>query len=301
METLSFFGEVGLTSTSANHIANLAKEAVRNCHQKLDNIRFHNETISLLVSGKEATVFKGADKSTLDQLPEVVSILSKANGLIAWLREAIKEKERLTKSVDDYEDVDALLQHKKKWEEFRLTLPKKAPYPTAEDIKKQWTVGEQEKYLSLEAEAAALGKFIHEDGALSMARISLMQRLQKPTSVDLNGSETVIHNYTPTVSLENVDEVFKNFQARYRTVQAELNGMKKRIDDAVAAEKLRIDTEYNDAKRQYDLKEHEFANELDAIERQEEITKQNMLKEIQNLKIVVPNRFKDLVEQLQKK
>ena len=298
IKTLNFFGENGITSTSANHVANLAKEAVRNVHEKLASTRFYSETVSLLTGGNEAVVRKGMNVDAVENLPDLVDQITQANSLIAYLREAIKEKERRMKAVNDYEDVIARTANAVDLQSLREHKPIKAAYPTEEQVKMTWSIGEQEKYLSLEAEAAALGKFIHEDGHMSMARIDLMNKLNNPSKIDLNGSETVIHNYTPTVDIVTVDKVFNQLQVRYRTVQAELNGMKKRIQDYIDNEKLRIDNEYASAKRAYDLKEHELASELDHIYNQEEIHKRELLREVQALKIVIPNRLRGIYDAL---
>lgn len=298
IKTLNFFGENGITSTSANHVANLAKEAVRNVHEKLASTRFYTETVGLLTGGNEAVVRKGWSVDAVENLPDLVNQITQANSLIAYLREAIKEKERRMKAVNDYEDVIARTAIAVDRQALRERKPVKAAYPTEEQVKMTWSIGEQEKYLSLEAEAAALGKFIHEDGHMSQARIDLMNKLNNPSKIDLNGSETVIHNYTPTVDIVTVDKVFNQLQVRYRTVQAELNGMKKRIQDYIDNEKLRIDNEYASAKRAYDLKEHELDNELDHIYNQEEIHRRELLREVQALKIVIPNRLRGIFDML---
>lgn len=298
IKTLNFFGENGITSTSANHVANLAKEAVRNVHEKLASTRFYTETVGLLTGGNEAVVRKGWSTETVENLPDLVDQIAQANSLIAYLREAIKEKERRMKAVDDYEDVISRTENEMKLQSLHKRKPTKAPYPTEEQVKMTWSIGEQEKYLSLEAEASALGKFIHEDGHMSTARIDLMNRLNNPSKIDLNGSETVIHNYTPTVDIVTVDKVFNQLQVRYRTVQAELNGMKKRIQDYIDNEKLRIDSEYASAKRAYDLEERELNNELNHIFNQEEIHRRELLREVQALKIVIPNRLRAIYDYL---
>ena len=298
IKTLNFFGENGITSTSANHIANLAKEQVRAVHEKLASTQFYTETVGLLTSSKEAVVRKGWPADAVESLPTLVNEIAQANSLIAYLREAIKEKDKRMKEATKYMDIDARKVVQDKFQEFRFLTPVKQNYPTEEQVKQTWSVGEQEKYLSLEAEAAALGQFIHEDGHFSTARIDLMNKLNNPSKIDLNGSETVIHNYTPTVSLETVDSVFNSLQVRYRTVQAELNGMKKHIQDTLDEEKLRIDQEYAKAKREYDQRQRELEREQQDIENDEEIHRKELLKEVQNLKIVIPNRLKPMFDKL---
>ena len=202
--------------------------------------------------------------------------------------------------AQDYTDEVALAELNEKYSAHHHAYPVKEAYPTEESIMQTWSIGEQEKYLSLGAEAAAIGKFIHEDGPLSKARIDLMNKLENPTRVELNGSETVIHTYTPTVDIATVDKVFNDLQTRYRSVQAELNGMKKRIQDTIDSEKLRIDTEYNEAKREYDRVEREFEREEAELHRIIDIRRQQRVKQVQELKIVIPNRLRDLYESLTK-
>lgn len=298
IKTLNFFGENGITSTSANHVANLAKEAVRNVHEKLASTRFYTETVGLLTGGNEAVVRKGWSVDAVENLPDLVNQIAQANSLIAYLREAIKEKERRMKAVNDYEDVIARTANAVDMQALSERKPVKAAYPTEEQVKMTWSIGEQEKYLSLEAEAAALGKFIHEDGHMSTARIDLMNKLNNPSRIDLNGSETVVHNYTPTVDIVTVDKVFNDLQVHYRTIQAELNGMKKRIQDTIDAEKLRIDQEYAKAKREYDRQAKDLERALEDIINQEEIHRKELLKEVQALKIVIPNRLRGIYDAL---
>ena len=298
IKTLNFFGENGITSTSANHVANLAKEAVRNVHEKLAATRFYSETVSLLTGGNEAIVRKGMNVDAVETLPDLVGSIAHANSLIAYLREAIKEKERRMNEALEYEDVEARLANKAKREALFAASPVKEAYPMEEQVKMTWSIGEQEKYLSLEAEAAALGKFIHEDGYMSVARIDLMNKLNNPSKVDLNGSETVIHKYTPTVDIVTVDKVFNELQIRYRTIQAELNGMKKRVQDTIVNEKLRIDQEYARAKREYAQRLKDLDNELNDISNQEDVRRNELLKEVQALKIVIPNRLRSIYDAL---
>ena len=298
IKTLNFFGEHGITSTSANHVANLAKEAVRNVHEQLASTRFYTETVSLLTGGNEAVVSKGMNVDAVENLPDLVNQITEANSLIAYLREAIKEKERKMKEATEYLNNEGRKNLEDDLRNHDSTRPVKAAYPTEEQIKQTWSIGEQEKYLSLEAEAAALGKFIHEDGHMSHARIELMNVVHNPSKVDFNGKDTMIHNFTPTVDIVTVDKVFNTLQVRYRTVQAELNGMKKRIQDTIDAEKLRIDQEYAKARREWEAQRRDLERWRDRIYDDEEIHRDELLKEVQSLKIVIPNRLRRIFDAL---
>lgn len=300
IKTLSFFGENGITSTSANHIANLAKEAVRKVHERLASIRCYTEKVGLLTSDKQAILKQGWEDKDIDALPTLVKSISDANALIAFLREAIKEKERKMKEAEKWRDEAEIKKLSELYQALVARKPVKPDYPTEESVRQSWSVGEQEKYLSLEAEAAAIGKFIHEDGHLSLARIDLMQKEQNPSRIDLNGSETIVHTYEPTVQWFTIDSVFNSLQKRYREVQAELNGMKKRVDDYIFTEKMRIDTEYASAMREWNRELDEERDLEERFHEEEEIRRNELINQVKNLKIVIPNRFRSLYESLTK-
>lgn len=303
IKTLSFFaqeGEQGITSTSANHIANLAKEQVRDVHERLAAVRCYTEEVGLLTPGQRAIVKKGWTPNDLNALPELVEFIAKANSLIAWLREAIKEKERRTVEARNWQDEAAVKEWQDRFVEHQRVKPMKPNYPDVESVKKSWSVGQQEKYLSLEAKAAALGKFIHEDGHLSNARLDLMNKVQNPSKIDLNGSDTIVHEYVPTSSVKDVDFVFNILQKTYRETQAELNGMKKTIEDTIFAEKMRIDSEFAAAIREWNNKDQALRQEKTVLDEDIEMRRNELLKSVQALKIVIPNHLKALYETLNK-
>lgn len=48
-----FFGEKGITSTSANHLANLAKECMESNRRALEGVGFITSTVRLLNGGED--------------------------------------------------------------------------------------------------------------------------------------------------------------------------------------------------------------------------------------------------------
>ena len=88
-----FFGESGLTSTSANHVANLAKEFVQNIENELKTIKFIDTSVSLIGSNEENILSEGACDDKILEIQDMLHSISQANSLIAWLREAIKARE----------------------------------------------------------------------------------------------------------------------------------------------------------------------------------------------------------------
>ena len=299
METKSFFGQNGLTSTSANHYCNLAKEASKNAQNYLANVRFYSTGISVIGQEDGGIISEGCTDDDLPKIEEAIKRLGELNSLNAFFKEAIKEKERLSGEAQRWTDVEARKAHEAKLVELGKRKPVKPDYMDVEDVMRTWSVGEQEKYLSLETEAAWLGKYIHEDGAISNARADLMKKLSNPKSVKENGRDTIIYDYIPTASMLGVDEMYFRLQARHREVQAELNGMKKRIEDAIDENKLKVDEEFRSAYQQWQNEARELDREMCVVVEKENAERMRLSKEVAGLKIVVPNRLMDVFAYLQ--
>lgn len=91
---------VALTSTSANHIANLAKEYIQGVETQLNNICFFNISMALVGSINGASTIQiGETSEVLNNLQSLLEEVAQAKSLIAWLREGIKAKESLVKGL----------------------------------------------------------------------------------------------------------------------------------------------------------------------------------------------------------
>lgn len=85
----------GLTSTSANHIANMAKEMIRNFDSTIANLVFYTTEVSLIGIDSRNMLQQGATDADVLSVAGKLRIIAQAKSLIAWLREAIKARERL--------------------------------------------------------------------------------------------------------------------------------------------------------------------------------------------------------------
>ena len=92
---------VKLSSTSANHIANLAKEYVQSVETQLNNICFFSAEVVLVGSTDASTIQTGETSEVLNNLEPLLEGVAQAKSLIAWLREGIKAKENLIKGLQD--------------------------------------------------------------------------------------------------------------------------------------------------------------------------------------------------------
>lgn len=270
---------VALTSTSANHIANLAKEYIQGVEAQLNNISFFNVEVALVGStGGTSTIQTGESSEALDNLQSLLEGVARAKSLIAWLREGIKAKENLMKDLQTISLED--------WcKENGLTRPETPNYGhvlTEVEYYASLPIKERNRYYQLETEAAVLGKYIHPDGHLSDARKELKDKIYHPHKVDGKSRDALIYTYTPTTSIAIVDNVFHELQKKHREIQAQLNAMKYSCEQAINKSTNKVNTEYMAASQKYQA-------ELKGILGAFKTWKDEKSQEYSKLKIIVPN------------
>lgn len=270
---------VALTSTSANHIANLAKEYIQSVETQLNNVNFFNIEVALMgsVSGAN-TIQTGNTSEVLNSLQSLLGEVALAKSLIAWLREGIKAKENLIKDLQDISLEDWCVEN----EITKPEIPNYGHILTETEYYASLPIKERNRYYQLETEAAVLGKYIHPDGHLSNARKELKDKLQHPHKVDGKGRDAIIYTYTPTINVAEIDHIFFELQKRYREVQAQLNAIKYNCEQAVNESTNRVNTEYVTASQKYQA-------ELKDILGVFKTWKDKKSQEYSKLKIIIPN------------
>lgn len=293
MELQSFFGTSGLSSTSANSIANYAKEAYREIDSFFENLQFYDVETRLIGTQDRILTKKGI--SDLSDIKAKIEFVYSAKALIAWLREAIKAKEDLAieaECIPPYEP-----------EEKPQNILVRPIDPTTlyeADYWKIQPIKARYNYLYLETKCAVIGSLIHENGEISKARKKLMHILSNASEVKGEGRDTIITYYTPSVNITDVDKLFFELQGIHRSAQAELNSLRSQAKawcDKINLENL---AEYKTAladyyaKKQESDKAREQAEKLYYSSKKEESIK--ALNEINALKIVIPDNLREIYE-----
>jgi hypothetical protein len=287
-----FFGEGGVTSTSANHIANIAKEYVQNLQNENDTISFLNCSISLMTSPQDTkTVAYGAKTEILEKIPANLRQITEANSLIAWLREAIKAKETEMEAIKDM-SFEKYVQTEKI---DKPAPPEREKYEFVEfdGILATLTIKEREEYYSLEAKCAVIGKFIHPDGSFAKARKELQQKIVQPAKVQGEGRNAMVYEYTPSIELKDIESLFFSLQNEHRNAQASLNAIKYKVQQRVdelnqkANDILSADlAKYNNVSIKLHIDYNAF--------------KEKKRAELSKLKIVIPNALETVFDILNK-
>lgn len=278
-----FFGENGLTSTSANFIANQAKEYVESLKEYLSTTNFLDSTIELIGSNKETLSKKGFSTKEVQKIDGVLNSIVSAYSLIAWLREALKAKENIDKQLRAM-DIN-------NWaRENNITLPEYPEAPdklTEKEVISEWSVKDRNRYLTAQTFCSVYGKYIHPNGDFSKARKEFLNKKFNSVEYTECGSNTIIHRYTPTVKESVIESTFKNLQFEWREKQAIVNSYKYKVDTA-------IEDDYTKRIAEYRNEYNKITEELDSYRTQYKEYIENKTREASALKIIIPNDLKTI-------
>lgn len=275
-----YFSDKGLTSTSANFIANQAKEYVQTINERLDNISFINGSIAL-VGGNFTSTQQG--EITLDWVPTALNQVTQAYSLIAWLREAIKAKGALQKEIASTDLYKWCVDNKVDYPQ----IPEQEPILTKEEVIDSWPIKDRNHYLSLSTKVSVYGKFIHPKGQYSEARKELKEKINNPVSYQESGRDTIIKKYAPSVSPDTVDKEFFDLQSEWRKAQAELNSYEHKIQ-------LAIDKDTNEKNSKFEQEYKDYQNKVQTASAMLKTWKDKSQQEIADLKIVIPDALRDI-------
>lgn len=283
--TNTYFGESGVTSTRANQLCDAAKHSYEALESELDNINFIVEKFGLIGTREDAfTIARAANSSCIyEKYKAKLDRITELKSFIAFLREAVKHKSELADEINRYES-----------QEVRdLEAPESERVITEYDVINNMTVKEREHYLSLETKCAVYGKFIHPGRRLDRAIKEINLAKANPRTIDYNGSNTIIKTRESLVSIEDANATYDKLQKDHRAAESELNGLKHKIEETIKEDEAKKVEAYKKAYNEY------YAKMVELTTKDKEI-REARRKEIQNLKIVIPNRFKTIYEELTK-
>ena len=284
-----FFGTKGITSTSANHIANIAKEVMEESRALLENITFVNCNVGLISSDVSRLTEKGYDTDELGNIVLSINKVAECNALIAYLREAIKAKEEELAYIEGISTSKFL-----KIKGIEIVDPRSShslDFMTEDDAIALLSQQERIRYLILEATAAAIGNRIHPGKSFAEARRKLELKRKEPIKLVGSGSDALVYTYSPSADVDEVNETFMQLQSAHRTANKHLNSLKFKVKQIMDDHNLKAKREYAAQSEEYDRVIATYAKQVEAfIEEQK--------KELLELKIVIPSDFQKLFDEL---
>ena len=273
--SIKFFGKEGITSTSANHLANIAKEYLTSQHAIIDNISFVNETVS--VNGSAPVITRKGIESTVKILPAIDKI-GLYHAFIAYLREAIKAKKAMLDNIDTFS-----MYWNKYYSDY--VMPDRPVYSTFNDILATKTIKEQAEYYRLEALASSIGKMIHPGGSYHTARTNAYHYLSHPSKVD----GVTITSVALSLDVKEIDDTYFELQKIHRQTEARLNAFKNSIQTQIDNITVEKDKEYQKEVEKYTSIRQKAQAEYNLWYTEER-------KRISSLKIIIPHDLEETYE-----
>lgn len=279
-----FLGEKGITSTSANYLANLAQELIVRDRELLDGAIFYNGYIDVVgASAPSKQIIIGKNEDYVKNIPAVLTRIASMNAFCAWVREAIKAKDELTKKITYMSYTE--------WHPERIPKSPTMESVTANDMLAELNVKERCEYLTLEAYASAIGKAIHSDGAFNRARRAAHKFAVQPVETSGTGTDTLIRSYSPSVDLDIVDVTYEQLQNTQRQYEARLNAIKSKLQEKAHEANLK-------AKEAYDTERAEYEAALVRLMADFNAWREEEKQRISKLKIIIPNELQETFEYL---
>lgn len=292
-----YFNEKGITSTEGNHLCNIAKELQQAAINRLNSVKFFDTTISVIGSNERQLMSSG--NTSLDFIEEDLQLVASLNAFCAWVREAIKEKE------EQQSDVKKLTFDE--WaERLFIELPTSPKHPskpftiTEQSILDSWNIDKRNKYLELEAFASTIGKYIHPNGEYSCARERAHNAINKPISKEGSGRDTVLYHTTPSINIENVDNLYMFLQSKHREYEKQLNMMKAEIKESVTKLTVENNQHYENLLEIYRKEYSDYNSKLLELRSQYNTWITKTLENISKYKIAIPNNLKETFNLLKK-
>lgn len=289
-----FFENGFMTSTEAQNICNIAKEAVTNEHERLSAVSFYNTEIASIIS-PEAFIKTKISPNDISWISESLDKIGRYNALNAWLKEAIKAKEEAMDEVDimDVTTLDF-------YEDYIKPEEPTIGYDSfdEEKVMSEWSADKLNRYYTLNSEAAVIGKYIHDSGAIAKARKDLVNKMANPSTVSGQGRETIVYKYIPSVDTEVVEGIYMSLLAKHRKLNAELNSLKAEIKETINKKNIEASIAFRDKHTEWEYKISEYYSLVKQRDAKINEYKISEKERISKLKINVPSSLMDTYKEI---
>ena len=282
MEDNIFLSDSGLTSTSAQHIKDMAGHLVDNAKSKLNSINFVTEDVALIGNSTQHRLRTGLNGEETQNINNLLLEVAQAQSLQAWLGEALKEKENIVAHIRSFTFDKYCVANNLCFE-----YPNRPIRLSQQEWLNSLNIKERNEYLHLQTLCAVYGNLIHPKGALDNARKAAYEAQKMPVTYVENGGNTIFHHYSLSQSIEEIETLFFELQNTHREHQARFNAMKHKYE-------LEADAKFDAELKEWEKVTLEMREEEKKKKEEYLKYKENLMIVVHNLKIVIPNNLKDI-------
>lgn len=275
-----YFNVSGVTSSEANYICERIKEKLKPIQDEINNLETHTSSLD----GEQLDGFK-----KVENIDDKLKLIGELYAISAFLRTAIKEKEKRLNIINEkirkvrqkedelLEKIDLIELDKIRrvdMDDFMLTLP----------------LADVIAYKTAESKASHIGKFIHNFDDIRK-KLTKQERI---TFKQVGEKQVFKIHHMPLYELDELQQTQNYLLAEHREYENTVNFYKAKFRDFENGAKVRYEEELN-----------KLQNERNAILNERVKAKTEQLTaikaEIANFKIIIPNEFKQTIDELLKK
>lgn len=298
--------KTGLSLSQAQSVSNICNQRSLEINRVLSNITNFSRTINMPNGDKLSQVIANpVPENIIDILKEKAQL----HATQAFLMENIKEKDNLLNEVSNRQFEDT----------HKVIFPERPEYIKPETMDKvddnwgwnQLTEDEYQEFLESEAYAAHIGQFIHKEGILDNLRneltttdllqwIEVQSGVKTPVVLEAcHTSEQLMNLYEQLASLHRTYEQRVNyFKAKVKNMVTDENASRNRINANLISE-ANNHNQVLRTKHQAEL--DKYIAEIEVLQQEFEAKNEKDIKEISQLRIEIPERFKSLVDDMLQK
>lgn len=287
-ENKVFFGESGITSTSATYLCNIARELLKDIESSLNSTSFITEEVTLFGSENKIRTKEGYNLSELSDLDSKLTKAAQLKAFIAWMSEGIKAKDVESERLKEY----TLSDFTKDFPEYIVQRSENSTLDINYGLGKL-SISERVKYLFSEALTSSIGKYIHNNGALRKAYSELLNIAHNKVNITTEAKDSivVVTNKIPSVDTKEVEKIMLKYQDLRRENEKVLNSLKSKVKD--------YDHEYQmylNLEQKADVESYKEDMEIVRSKYNEYVL--NKRSEIENFKIIIPDELRDIYNTL---
>ena len=303
INALKFFAEQGISRSESQHLSNVATKQAQFLERKLNSLNYVKS--ELLTEEGKLFSLKTVHEMNNEEITKDLKRINYLYGFVAWCREAVTAEEKYITALhhkvpEHHLSEEELATFNALLKEFDVLNSKGAKKAVITDthVTDDYTVAQISDYLLNEAIASSIGKYIHNDGQFQ----KILKELQTlaPTTFLTKGNKDYLVSNTSAVSATSFSNFVVDLQSLHREHEKEVNRYKAQLKDELTSRQMKADNDYIKASREwsdaYAKKSNEIANWKNLIA----LRSEEKVKAFRKLKIVVPNKFNDLVNELKK-
>ena len=289
----------GLSVTKATFISNLATQHAEMEASKLARVKPFKRV--MLYNNTELTLEDPTPLSKGDIVKAVTSV-GDLYGLVAYIRHATKAKESLIVEIENMPNTDLdTLKPPPMYEQIYAEMPRSV---SASDMFEALPLDHLVEYLSAEAQAAHIGRFIHNNGALATTRGALntpeLLQWAERDRVSYPVKLTAVYNAADLLSVHTILAVRhkdKSARVNYYKANAENNAfaLNRILQNKYSNDSANADAEMELRRNQYLVAKTKYDEEVRACIVNHNNRKLASVNYAKQLKIVIPTALRGIV------